>query len=146
MDKITDSLYELDPVFEEIKILYKDGIKLIDNDHIIHGFEKLYIAAENCIKILANKYLEKDGKILGEVEKEKKWNMPLLDEAARLINNKRLDNELEFSWMGVSILEYKGLSFFADKEYITYLEKDFENILKITQNEMGKNDKNGMRI
>ena len=138
MDNITDSLYYLNPTLEEAKILHEEGIKLIDDDHIIHGFEKLYISAEDCIKILASKYLDKDGEILSEVKGKRKWNMPLLDEAARQIGEKTSDEEIEHYWMRASILDYEGVTIGIDLEYIAYLEEDFEKLLKITQNKIGE--------
>jgi hypothetical protein len=89
-DLIINSI-NLDPKTEvevrlELAVKYlEEGKELIDKD-AIQASEKLYKAAEECVKVLASHFNLED--ILRRVKEGGKWTVSELDDAVRLIASK----------------------------------------------------------
>ena len=120
----------------EIGRYLEEGKSYIESEDVVQASEKLYKAAEETIKSLAQSYA--DG-IWKEVKEKGRWTSPLLFKAVRQIAEK-LGGELRNYWDTAWTLHVEG--FHEARLDIDDVKERVENIEKLLklESERRKND------
>jgi hypothetical protein len=119
----------------EIERYLEEGRSYIESEDVVQASEKLYKAAEETIKSLAQSYA--DG-IWKEVKEKGRWTSPLLFKAVRQIAEK-LGGELRNYWDTAWTLHVEG--FHEARLDIDDVKERVENIEKLVKLESERRGK-----
>ncbi len=98
-----DPRVEAEAHLELARKLFEEGKRLVDSDPV-QASEKLYKAAEECIKALAEAVGLEEAV---EARRRGRWTLPLLDHAARKLGE-RIDENVYHSWDHAYFLHVEG--------------------------------------
>ena len=89
---------------EEVKRFLKEGEKLLDDGEIVQACEKIYKAAEDAVKLLAEAHVPD---ISREAKRRGRWTVSLLDKAVRNLEIE-LGEDVGRGWAEAWILHVEG--------------------------------------